>query len=212
MHAEKGEFSFLLMLDRKLKTRGQTTDADAPFSECLLSENIDFYIREPCGSKKVSDWIVSMHRNTSSEPVQRYSQRFQISLFDPSDHWRFDTKSCQCHSVTYQVNITPPTWTMRAIKGFEYVSLPLTSWHAKISCLRNLTDMVRCNHWHGNFTHRILFSDAAVKQILLILNEKESFIIEDLDDHHVVIKAEHEWRVRQELETEVSFYDLRMFN
>ncbi len=35
------------------------------------------------------------------------------------------------------------------------------------------------------------------------MNEKESFVIEDLDDHHLVIKAEHEWRVRQELETEV---------
>ena len=36
-----------------------------------------------------------------------------------------------------------------------------------------------------------------------MMNEKESFIIEDLDDHHLVIKAEHEYRVRKELETEV---------
>ncbi|KAF9527230.1 nucleotide excision repair TFIIH subunit [Crepidotus variabilis] len=49
----------------------------------------------------------------------------------------------------------------------------------------------------------LLTCDAAVKQILLIMNEKESFIIEDLDDHHVVIKAEHEWRVRQDLESEL---------
>ena len=35
------------------------------------------------------------------------------------------------------------------------------------------------------------------------LVEKESFIIEDLDDHHVVIKADEEYRVRRELEAEV---------
>ena len=46
-------------------------------------------------------------------------------------------------------------------------------------------------------------SDSAVKQILLTMNEKQSFIIEDLDDHHVVIKADEEWRVRRELEAEV---------
>jgi len=49
-----------------------------------------------------------------------------------------------------------------------------------------------------------IYSDPAVKQILLIMNEKENFIIEDLDEHHLVIKSEHEWRVRQELEVEVS--------
>ena len=48
-----------------------------------------------------------------------------------------------------------------------------------------------------------LHSDSAVKQILLTMNEKESFIIEDLDDFHVVIKADEEWRVRRELEAEV---------
>lgn len=47
------------------------------------------------------------------------------------------------------------------------------------------------------------FSDAAVKQILLSMNEKNSFIIEDLDDYHVVIKADEEWRIRTELENEV---------
>ena len=47
-----------------------------------------------------------------------------------------------------------------------------------------------------------------------MMNEKESFIIEDLDDHHLVIKAEHEYRVRKELETEVrsSFLLLCSFN
>ena len=43
-----------------------------------------------------------------------------------------------------------------------------------------------------------------MKQILLTMNEKQSFIIDDLDDHHVVIKADEEWRVRKELEAEVS--------
>ncbi|KZT21934.1 hypothetical protein NEOLEDRAFT_1072659, partial [Neolentinus lepideus HHB14362 ss-1] len=47
--------------------------------------------------------------------------------------------------------------------------------------------------------------DSAVKQILLTINEREgnSFIIEDLDDHHLVIKADEEYRVRKELEAEL---------
>ncbi|KAL1739380.1 TFIIH subunit TTDA/Tfb5 [Schizophyllum fasciatum] len=56
----------------------------------------------------------------------------------------------------------------------------------------------------------LLTCDPAVKQILLILNEKYNssaggagFIIEDLDDWHVVIKADEEFRVRRELETEL---------
>ncbi|EIM84008.1 uncharacterized protein STEHIDRAFT_40358, partial [Stereum hirsutum FP-91666 SS1] len=48
-----------------------------------------------------------------------------------------------------------------------------------------------------------LCSDSAVKQILLTMNEKQSFIIEDLDDFHIVIKADEEWRVRRELEAEL---------
>ena len=35
------------------------------------------------------------------------------------------------------------------------------------------------------------------------MNEKQSFIIEDLDDYHLVIKSDEEYRVRQELEAEV---------
>jgi len=46
-------------------------------------------------------------------------------------------------------------------------------------------------------------SDPAVKQILLMMNEKKSFIIEDLDDHHLVIKADEEYRVREELSHEL---------
>lgn len=48
-------------------------------------------------------------------------------------------------------------------------------------------------------------SDSAVKQILLTLDERpgQSFIIEDLDEFHVLIRADEEQRVRRELETEV---------
>ena len=50
----------------------------------------------------------------------------------------------------------------------------------------------------------VLFTcDSAVKQILLTMNEKQPFIIEDLDDYHLVIKADEEYRVRRELEVEL---------
>lgn len=49
----------------------------------------------------------------------------------------------------------------------------------------------------------MLGSDPAVKQILLVMNEKQSFIIEDLDEYHLVIKADEEYRVRRDLEVEV---------
>ncbi|KAF8132421.1 hypothetical protein EV363DRAFT_1164101, partial [Boletus edulis] len=45
--------------------------------------------------------------------------------------------------------------------------------------------------------------DSAVKQILLSMNEKEPFIIEDLDEHHLIVKVDEEYRVRKELETEL---------
>ncbi|KAJ3740079.1 hypothetical protein F5050DRAFT_142429 [Lentinula boryana] len=51
--------------------------------------------------------------------------------------------------------------------------------------------------------HDTSLSDAAVKQILLTMNEQQSFIIEDLDDNHLVIKADDEFRVRRQLETEL---------
>ena len=41
-------------------------------------------------------------------------------------------------------------------------------------------------------------------QLSTVMNEKQSFIIEDLDDHHLVIKADEEYRVRQDLEIEVN--------
>ena len=48
-------------------------------------------------------------------------------------------------------------------------------------------------------------SDSAVKQILLTLDERpgQSFIIEDLDEFRVLIRADEEQRVRRELEAEV---------
>jgi len=50
----------------------------------------------------------------------------------------------------------------------------------------------------------VLFTcDPAVKQILLQMNEKSNFIIEDLDDRHLVIKADEEYRVKRELEAEL---------
>ena len=44
------------------------------------------------------------------------------------------------------------------------------------------------------------------------MNEKQSFIIEGLDDFHVVIKADEEYRVRRELEAEVRFRPMTALN
>jgi TFIIH basal transcription factor complex TTD-A subunit len=48
-------------------------------------------------------------------------------------------------------------------------------------------------------------SDSAVKQILVTLDERpgQSFIIEDLDEFHVLVRADEEQRVRRELEAQV---------
>ena len=46
-------------------------------------------------------------------------------------------------------------------------------------------------------------SDPAVKQLLVNMDEKQSFIIQDLDDNHLLIKADEEDRVRRELDAEV---------
>lgn len=56
------------------------------------------------------------------------------------------------------------------------------------------------------FLMRVFFlSDSAVKQILLTLDERpgQSFIIEDLDEFHVLVRADEEQRVKRELEAEV---------
>ena len=44
----------------------------------------------------------------------------------------------------------------------------------------------------------------AEKQILLFLNRQTSFILEDLDDYHVLIRRDMEAYVRSQLEQEVS--------
>ena len=56
----------------------------------------------------------------------------------------------------------------------------------------------------NKMTNPTFNSDPAVKQILLVMNEKQNFIIEDLDDRHLVIKADEEYCVRQDLEIEVN--------
>jgi TFIIH basal transcription factor complex TTD-A subunit len=65
--------------------------------------------------------------------------------------------------------------------------------------------MVRTSHGPKSIIESFQ-SDSAVKQILLTMNEKENFIIEDLDDFHLVIKADQEQRVRAELDNEVYSY------
>jgi len=50
----------------------------------------------------------------------------------------------------------------------------------------------------------VLFTcDPAVKQILITMDAQQRFILEDLDDNHLVIKADEEFRVRRQLETEL---------
>jgi len=49
----------------------------------------------------------------------------------------------------------------------------------------------------------LLTCDSAVKQILLTMNERDNFIVEDLDDFHIIIKADEEYRVRKQLEMEL---------
>ncbi|TFK19607.1 nucleotide excision repair, TFIIH, subunit [Coprinopsis marcescibilis] len=49
----------------------------------------------------------------------------------------------------------------------------------------------------------LMTCDPAVKQILLFFNEDHSFIIEDLDDYHVVIRADEERKVRSMLEAKL---------
>lgn len=51
-------------------------------------------------------------------------------------------------------------------------------------------------------------SDSAVKQILVTLDERpgQSFIIEDLDEFHVLVRADEEQRVKRELEAQVCIF------
>jgi len=93
---------------------------------------------------------------------------------------------------------------MRAIKG-TYISCRLYREKVVNDTTRDPVHLV-CYRLYGQLrllSHQNNSSDPAVKQILLSMNEKSSFIIEDLDDHHLVIKADEEYRVRKELEVEV---------
>ncbi|PPQ80515.1 hypothetical protein CVT25_001545 [Psilocybe cyanescens] len=80
------------------------------------------------------------------------------------------------------------------LNSFLYTSLTLEETQAATTAKSGSTSSFPSDE--GNQ------SDPAVKQILLLMNERESFIIEDLDDNHLVIKAEQEYRVRKELESE----------
>lgn len=66
-------------------------------------------------------------------------------------------------------------------------------------------DGALCHYFHLIWNLSLLASDSAVKQILLTLDERpgQSFIIEDLDEFHVLVRADEEQRVRRELEAEV---------
>jgi len=49
----------------------------------------------------------------------------------------------------------------------------------------------------------LLTCDVAVKQILLAKNQEQNFVIEDLDDYHLLIKADEEDRIRRMLDVEL---------
>ncbi|KAI0266426.1 transcription factor TFIIH complex subunit Tfb5-domain-containing protein [Gloeopeniophorella convolvens] len=68
-----------------------------------------------------------------------------------------------------------------------------------------LTSIFAAPHADQNHKGVLLECDSAVKQILLTLDERpgQSFIVEDLDEFHVVIRADEEQRVRRELEAEL---------
>ena len=102
---------------------------------------------------------------------------------------------------------------MRAVKGTGLVrpfDPPLTSKmfkHRRPPYLVNIS--ARLSDCFSETEHCVRVptpSDSAVKQILLTMNERDNFIVEDLDDFHVIIKADEEYRVRKQLELEVRHY------
>jgi TFIIH basal transcription factor complex TTD-A subunit len=72
-------------------------------------------------------------------------------------------------------------------------------------CPRYVVCVNGCAYRNFRLKASLLDSDSAVKQILLTLDERpgQSFIIEDLDEFHVLTRADEEQRVRRELEAEV---------
>jgi TFIIH basal transcription factor complex TTD-A subunit len=97
---------------------------------------------------------------------------------------------------------------MRAVKGARFgpvLSLPpLTRTQVSFSLGKSLRAYFKIASRRLStafaFPHS---SDSAVKQILLTMNERDNFIVEDLDDFHIIIKADEEYRVRKQLELEV---------
>ena len=97
--------------------------------------------------------------------------------------------------------------TMRAIKGAS-TSTPFELLMDESCCNRCPHHLVCFNGWsYQNPSLKAVSSasDSAVKQILLTLDERpgQSFMIEDLDEFHVLIRADEEQRVKRELEAEV---------
>lgn len=86
---------------------------------------------------------------------------------------------------------------MKAIEGKQNIST--SSKHERVHWQHSMQTTIVLWRFSDMRSH----SDSALKQILLTMNEKQGFIIEDLDDFHVVIKADKEYRVRQEVEVEV---------
>ncbi|KAJ8517011.1 hypothetical protein ONZ45_g3374 [Pleurotus djamor] len=82
-------------------------------------------------------------------------------------------------------------------KGTRHVAVLVSSLLATIIDF----DCVKKDEGHKRCPSAMV--DPAVKQILLAMNEKQSFIIDELDDYHLVIKADEEYRVRRDLETEL---------
>ena len=68
---------------------------------------------------------------------------------------------------------------------------------------RHYVHLVRTLFFLYDISADSIWSDSAVKQILLMMNERRNFIIEDLDDYHLIIKADEEYGVREELSREV---------
>ena len=103
---------------------------------------------------------------------------------------------------------------MKAIKGkCQHSSHNSCLTHARPH-RRSFHLVSLCYSYRNLFPHheQSPCSDSAVKQILLTMNDKDNFIIEDLDDHHLVIKADEEYRVRKELEAEVRSFLSNIFS
>lgn len=48
--------------------------------------------------------------------------------------------------------------------------------------------------------------DPPVKQLILTMNEERSFLIQDLDETHLLVSADSVEMIKEQLEEEVSFH------